>query len=263
MKISQWIKTPKGYVAIAMAAYAVIASIGLQNGTGVVKAVLAVGVCVAVDIICSRIVKKKLVIPDSAFITGLIISMILSTTTSWLVVSATAAISILSKYFFVYRKKPIFNPAVMGLLASVLIFGAGQSWWGAFSDLPAWSVLVLIGGYAITNRIHKYPQVFSFFGTLFMLLLLLGLFHKGDVFDALRPPFINAALYFGFFMLTDPPTSPAKVNDQIIFGIIVAAAGTVIYVCFGGLMYLFIGLMLGNAYHWLKMRSTVRMAQAG
>ena len=163
------------------------------------------------------------VMPDGAVITGLIISLILSTATSLGVIAATAVIAILSKHLLVYKKKPIFNPAAFGLLLSVLFFQTGQSWWGAFGDLPVWTILfLLVGGYAVTNRVNKFPQVFSFLGTSFLLLLLMGHFNIGGAVDALRPPFINATLFFGFFMLTDPPTSPGKDRDQIMFGILTA-----------------------------------------
>lgn len=261
MTIQKWLKTPKGYVAIAMIAYLLIASIGYKNIMGIKNGFVAVIVSVIVDILCNVMKKRKWTIPDGAVITGLIISLILSTATSLSVIAASAVIAILSKHLLVYKKKPIFNPAAFGLLISVLFFRTGQSWWGAFGDLPAWTILfLLVGGYKITGRINKYPQVFSFLGTSFLLLLLMGHFHIGDEVDALRPPFINATLFFGFFMLTDPPTSPAKDKEQVIFGILTAAAGTVIYGLFGGLIYLFIGLCIGNFYCFLKKRSTSKVS---
>ncbi|WP_256217312.1 hypothetical protein [Paenibacillus sp. OV219] len=58
------------------------------------------------------------------------------------------------------------NPAAFGLLVSVIAFHTEQSWWGAFGDLPAWSALLLfVGGYLVTDRVRKFPQVFAFFGT--------------------------------------------------------------------------------------------------
>ncbi|HJV17695.1 MAG TPA: hypothetical protein VJ546_10005 [Bacillales bacterium] len=56
-------------------------------------------------------------------------------------------------------------------------------------------------------------------------------------------------------MLTDLPTTPAKVNDQIVFSIIVALVGTSFYAVAGGLAYLFIGLLVGNLYYLLKKRA--------
>jgi Na+-translocating ferredoxin:NAD+ oxidoreductase RnfD subunit len=249
----QWIKSPKGYVAIALAAYLVIASVGSHNWSGLINGGIAVGVCIVVDVLCCLVEHRKRIFPDGAVVTGLLISLILSTTTSWPIITATAVIAIFSKHVLVHKRKPLFNPAAFGLLLSLVIFHTEQSWWGAFGDLPVWNIaFLLIGGYAVTNRVNKYPLVFAFIGTCFAMLFFMGYYHVGDAFDALRPPFINAAFFLGFFMLTDPPTSPAKVKDQIIFGILAAAVGNVVYGLFGGLMYLFIGLLVGNLYHLLR-----------
>ncbi|NRF91658.1 RnfABCDGE type electron transport complex subunit D [Paenibacillus frigoriresistens] len=252
MTANQWMKTPKGYVAASMVFFLLIASFWSQDISGIYNGLIAVGVSSAADMICSRIAKRKRFMPDGAVITGLIIALILGTTSPWYMVAGTSIMAILSKHLLVYKKKPIFNPAAFGLLLSILFFRSGQSWWGAFGDLPAWSVVfLLIGGYMVTNRVNKFPQVFSFLGTYFILLLIMGILNVGDATDALRSPFINASLFFALFMLTDPPTSPAKVKDQVIFGILSAVVGAVIYGIFGGLMYLFIGLLVGNLYHIL------------
>lgn len=257
MTIEKWLKTPKGYVAIVLLVYLLIASFGYKSLMGIKNAVVAVIVAVVSDILFNVIKNRKRTIPDGAVITGLIIALILSSATSTGLIVATVILAILSKHLLVYKKKPIFNPAAFGLLLSVLLLKTGQSWWGAFGDLPFWTIFfLLVGGYIITNRTQKFPQVFAFLGTSFVLLALMGYFNIGDAVDALRPPFINATLFFGFFMLTDPPTSPAKDKDQVVFGILTAAAGTIIYAIFGGLIYLFIGLCLGNLYSYLKKRST-------
>lgn len=223
---------------------------------GIENSMIAIVASIFVDNILCRIMDRRSS-KDSTVITALIISLILSFTTSGMVVAGTAILAILSKHLFVYKKKPIVNPAAFGLLLSIFIFQIGQSWWGAFGDLPAWTILfLLIGGYFVTERVNKFPQVFSFLGTFFVLLLILGLISKGDAADALRPPFINATLFFAFFMLTDPPTSPAKYKQQIYFGVLAAVSGVIIYGLFGGLTYLFIGLFAGNFYNYWNKRST-------
>lgn len=256
MTLRQWIKTPKGYVAIILFTYLVIASMWTMDKLAIVNSLIAVGTALIVDVICSLIRRSKRIFPDGTVITGLIVALVLSTTTPWAIVAATSAISILSKHVFKYRKKPIFNPAAFGLLLSIILFDTDQSWWGAFGDLPALSMLLLlVGGYIVTNRVNKFPQVFSFLGVSFLLLLLCALLDIGQAGDALRAPFINSTLFFGFFMLTDLPTSPAKVKDQIMFGMITAVVGTVILIAFNGLMYLLVGLLLANLYHLLRVRS--------
>jgi Na+-translocating ferredoxin:NAD+ oxidoreductase RnfD subunit len=257
--VNKWSKTPKGYVAIAIITYLLIASIGSQDIKGIENGIVAIGASLVADVICCLFKQRKRIMPDGALITGLIIALILSSSTSWIVVAATSIIAILSKHFLVHKKKPIFNPAAFGLLMSIIFFQTGQSWWGSFADLPLWTmVFLLIGGYAVTNRVNKFPQVFSFFGTYFLLLLIMGILHGGDASDAVRSPFINAALFFALFMLTDPPTSPAKYRDQITFGALTAVVGSVVYAIFGGLMYLFIGLLLANTYHYLRTSSVER-----
>ncbi|MGV3465142.1 MAG: RnfABCDGE type electron transport complex subunit D [Heyndrickxia sp.] len=255
MTIKQWIKTPKSYVFIIMIFFLLFTSIGTHSVLGLWKSLVAVFVCVLLDIILCLMEKRKRIFPDGAVISGLIIAFILSTTTSVFIIAATAAIAILSKHILKYKKKPIFNPAAFGLFVSILLFHSQQSWWGAFGDLPAWTILfLLVPGYIVTIRVNKFPQLFIFLGTTFALLFLMGQLHIGDSFDALRPPFINATLFFSFFMLTDPPTTPATDKDQMIFSIIVAIVGTVIYALYGGLMYLFVGLFAGNLYHFVKKR---------
>lgn len=261
MTPKKWLKTPKSYVMIAMVAYLIIASIGSKSTMGIINSFIAVGVALIVDFLYCGITNRKSS-RDGTIITGLIIALILSINTPWPYVAGTAAIAILSKHLLVYKKKPIFNPAAFGLLVSILLFQTEQSWWGAFGDLPAWMMIfILIGGYMITEKVNKFPQVFTFLGTFFMLLLVMGYFHTGDAADALRPPFINAALFFGFFMLTDPPTSPAKYKNQVAFGFITAVAGIIVYGLFGGLTYLFIGLFMGNLYSYRNKRSTAKSAE--
>ncbi|REE66740.1 NQR2/RnfD/RnfE family subunit of NADH-ubiquinone oxidoreductase [Paenibacillus taihuensis] len=257
MKMAQWIKTPKTYILIAIVVYLSIASWATRSMAGIENGGIAAGTAIVVDVLFALIKKRKRIMPDGAAITGLLVAMILSLNTAWFIIACTAALSIISKHLLVYKKKAIFNPAAIGLFLSIPIFHAEQSWWGAFGDLPGWYIpLLLIGGYAVTNRVNKYPQVFAFFLITFAMTLAMAYFHKGDAFDALRPPFINATLFFGCFMLTDPPTSPAKIRDQVVFGVIAAITGSVIYGLYGGLMYLFIGLLAGNVFHLLMQRLT-------
>lgn len=257
MTLKKWIKTPKAYVTLALISFLIIASIGSKNILGIQNSLIAVVVSLVTEYLyCSIRGRKRS--KDSTVITSLIISLILSFTTSWIVVAATSVVAILSKHLIVYKKKPVFNPAAFGLLFSVFFIAqTGQSWWGAFGDLPAWMMIfLLIGGYLITDRVNKYPQVLSFLLTYMVLLFVMGLYKMGNAADAFRPPFINATLFFSFFMLTDPPTSPAKPKNQVVFGILSAATGVLVYGIFGGLAYLYIGLFLGNLYSHLQKRSS-------
>jgi Na+-translocating ferredoxin:NAD+ oxidoreductase RnfD subunit len=255
MSPNKWLKTPKGYVTLAMISFLFIASIGSHTINGLINSMIAIVVALAFDYLYCWLMDRKSS-RDGTTITALIISLILSFTSSWFEVAGTVVLAVLSKHLLVYKKKPIFNPAAFGLFLSVVIFQSGQSWWGAFGDMPVWTIIfLLMGGYLVTERINKFPQVFAFLGTFFVLLFFMGILNIGDASDALRPPFINAALFFGFFMLTDPPTSPAKVKNQVVFGMVTALTGTIVYGIFGGLTYLFIGVFIGNLYSYVNKRA--------
>jgi Na+-translocating ferredoxin:NAD+ oxidoreductase RnfD subunit len=255
MSTHPWHKKPKSNVIICLVAFLVIAEVLSSDIKGIYNVIIALVIAVGMDWICFLLGKRKKWLADGAVITGIIIGLILSTTTSWYLVAITAIMAILSKHLIVFKKKPVFNPAAFGLLLTILFFQTGQSWWGAFGDLPFWTIgFLLLGGYLVTNRVNKFPQVFAFLSVYFLLLLLMGLMHVGEAADAFRPPFINASLFFALFMLTDPPTSPVSNKDQVIFGLLSAIVGVVIYGIFGGLMYLFIGLLVSNAYHVVRSR---------
>ncbi len=259
MTIKQWMKSPKGYVILSLMILLLIATIYYQTSRGVINCLIAVFVATITDIFCLLILKRKNIKPYGAVITGMIVAMILSITTAWYVIVFTTIISILSKYLIVFKRKQIVNPAVFGLLMSIILFHTEQSWWGAFGDLQGWTnIFLLIAGYIVVSRVNKFPMVFSFLGTYFILLILTNLFHIGDASDAFRSPFINASLFFAFFMLTDPPTSPAKDKQQVIFGFICALVGVTIYTLFGGLTYLFTGLIVGNLFNLLKPKPSIQ-----
>jgi enediyne biosynthesis protein E5 len=255
----QFLKIPKRFVLVTLILLTVVGGLFSHEYHGFVNAGTAILTSVIIDVGFAMQQKRKRIIPDGAAITGLIIALVLSSTTPWYFTMATAATAILSKHLLKVRKKPIFNPAAFGLLASIGLFSTDQSWWGGLPMLPTWCTILVIGaGYMVTNKVNKYPQVFSFLGTYFLLLLVMGSYHFGDAVDALRTPFVSSALFLAFFMLTDPPTSPAKYTGQIGFGIITAILGAAIYAFFGGLAYLLIGLLLANAWNAWRLKSAAK-----
>lgn len=258
-KVQSFLKTPKGYVLLTLILLAVIAAVGAQDVRGLINTAVSVGAAVLLDAAFCFMQKRKRIVPDGAAITGLIIALVLGTDVPWHVCLLTSTAAIMSKHILKIRKKPIFNPAAFGLLASLILFSSAQSWWGGLPLIPAWCIVfLLIGGFIVTRRVVKFPQVFAFLGLYFSLFLLFGLWNAGDAGDALRAPFINSALFLAFFMVTDPPTSPASAKDQVWFGLIAAAVSVPIFAGFGGLAYLLTGLLAANGWNAWRVRSSSR-----
>src|SRR6185295_3975284 len=70
----------------------------------------------------------------------------------------------------------------------------------------------------------------------------------GHVAEVFRPPDLQAVLFFAFFILTDPPTSPVKYPDQIVCGVLVAAVSYAVFEWTGAVHYLLCGVLAGNIW---------------
>ncbi len=163
---------------------------------------------------------------------------------------AISAIAIVSKHALRTRWSNVFNPAALALVIGALLFQAGQSWWGALPDATLLGLVPLaVAGAFMADRINKLPLVAVFLGTYFGLFTLDSFIGEPmAVSEIFRTPDLQAALFFAFFMLDDPPTCPIRYEDQVLFGIIVAVAGFAIFKLFGVDYYLAAALLAGNAW---------------
>lgn len=262
MTLGRFLRTPKGLALIVLAILVVVA--GAARAALVVPGVVAAIVtAMAIDAPILRILKKRWAFPSGALLTGLIVAMVLSPYQKWFVFAATAAVAIVSKYVVRIHSANVFNPAALALVATFYIFHTGQSWWGALPELPSAALVVLFAtGLFISYRVNKFPAVLSFLGV-YYLLATVGAF-VGDpktVAELYRAPDLHAALYFAFFMVTDPPTSPPNGRDQITFGVITAAAAFAIFDVVHSAYFLLAGLLVANAWEgWRRVRLRAKKA---
>ncbi len=248
--LQRFLRTPKGLVLALLALLATLAVPVAGPGRALPSILLALVVAAATDLALARVNAGRWILPDGALVTGLIVALLLDPAVSGWVVAWTSALAIASKYVLRTRFSNVFNPAALGLVLATLILGTGQSWWGALPDLPPLALGVLVGsGAYVAQRINKLPMVLAFLGSYF------GLFTTtaflGDptrVAEIFRAPDLNAALFFAFFMLDDPPTSPVRYGDQVRYALLVAAASFAIYEALGVVSFLPAGLLLGNAW---------------
>ena len=66
-------------------------------------------------------------------------------------------------------------------------------------------------------------------------------------------------MFFAFFILTDPPTSPTKPRDQVVCGSLVAIVSVVTYLALGVVFYLLAGMLVGNLHEaWRRAALSTR-----
>lgn len=259
IKLKKYFRTPKGMLVLALGALTGIAY-PVDGWAAVLRILLAAGAAVVVDLLFKAIT-GKVELPDSALLTGFIVGMILSPAVPLGVPILAAAAAVTSKHLIRGKQGHILNPAAFGLLLIGVLFSTEQSWWGGLGDLPGILVAtVVLAGWFIAGRVNKLPTVLAFLGTYVGLLTLATVIGDPHSFtDAFREPMTGAAVFFACFMLTDPPTSPARPRDQVWFAIIAAAVSVAcLAVNIGGVYYLLIGLLAANIFEGSRRAIMIR-----
>ncbi len=246
-RLRQSLRTPKG------ALLAIFVGLFALGGSAVGWSLAAPHVLVAVlgasltELAVRRFDRRPLAFPSSAILSGAIVAFVLGAETPHAVTAAVGMLATFSKHLLATERWHIFNPAGLALLVSVPVFGTGQSWWGALPDLGWPFVLVLVAaGAFIVDRVNKFPLVLSFLGVSFALLTALGSTDPLTSAELLRSPFVQAALFFAVFMLTDPPTAPSRYFEQVAIGVLVACVSVAAELLGAGQAYLLVGLLVGD-----------------
>lgn len=254
-----FLKTPKGLLTLVLAIMIAIAS--RHEGARLVAPRLFSAVLIAgiFDVIVLRLRHPRWEFPSGAVLTAMIAGMVLSVQTPWYVIPAAALAGVAAKYIVRTRGANVFNPAALGIVLLFPLFHPAQNWWGALPDVTRLAQLALpTGGIFIAHRVNKLTLVVAFLGFYFSLFTAAAFVRDPAwVSEIFRTPDLQAVLYFAFFILTDPPTSPIGPRDQIVFGAIVALVSFAIFEWTGAVYYLLAGVLVGNIWE-ARRRATFR-----
>jgi Na+-translocating ferredoxin:NAD+ oxidoreductase RnfD subunit len=248
--VRRFFRTPKGLLIIVLAILVALAAPHegfVLAAPGLASAVIVAGL---IDALVLRRTRNAWEFPSGAVLTGLLVAMVLTPHEPWYVAACTSAVAIVSKYLVRTRSANVFNPAALALVVTFYVFDTGQSWWGALPEITPLALVVLFAtGVFIADRVNKVPLVLIFLGTYFLLFTLAAfLGDPGKFAEIFRAPDLHAALFFAFFILTDPPASPVKYRDQLVCGVIVAVVSYAIFAWVGAAYYLLAGVLVGNIW---------------
>ena len=249
-RVRRFARTPKGVMLGVLALLTLLAAPSAGLALVLPNLIGAMAAAVVIDGVLLWLKRGAWTFPTGALLSGLFVALVLDPHEPWFIALCTAGLAITSKWLLRTRWSNVFNPAALALVAGSFLYGSGHSWWGALPDLPAPLIAVLLATVVFTARyVNKLPMVVTFAGVYFALVTLVAF--AGDparVAELFRIPNVNAALFFAGFMLTDPPTSPVRYRDQIVYAAIVAGAGVVVYLSLGAVYFLPAGLLAGNAW---------------
>ncbi len=242
------LRSPKGYLLLALVPLAVIAAPDTGFGPTLRTIAAAIPGATLMEAVLVRRREGRWRLSLSPVLSGLIIAMVLSAQEPWYVAARAGVLAADTKQLLRVGRRHVFNPAALALALVYLLFGSGQSWWGALANLPLpAALLVVLAGAVVARRANKLPAALSFLGAYLLVCTSVAfLGHAAAVADLYRQPFVGMALFFGFLMVTDPPTSPVTFPGQMGFGAIVALASAAVYLASHSLVFLPAGLVLGN-----------------
>ena len=211
------------------------------------KTIPQLAICVisalAADFVLKLFLTGKKVFSQSAIISGLFIGMVFSPETPFAFLVFACAVAMLLKHFVRMNFLNVFNPAVSGMLVTLLVFPVvAEGWWGY--GIP-WLVVLL--GLLVCLKADRLYASLSFVLSYFILYLLLLVFSNGlALTQAAQSSFTFLPLFMGFLMLVDPMTSPPKKKPQIAYGFLAALFSIALLVLHSS-FFLYAGLLAANA----------------
>jgi Na+-translocating ferredoxin:NAD+ oxidoreductase RnfD subunit len=212
---------------------------------------LAVAVAALTEFAIAKFyLKRRDSIPVSGIITGIIIGSVAPFKGTLLIVVIAALIAIASKFVIKVKHVNIFNPATLGLLVALAVFGVGDQWWAAsnyniYGIAVSLTLILVIASYEARRWIASLSFVAV---VLAFSLVSSGLSHFSVI--VLAAAFFSINFFFAFIMLAEPKTSPPGKYGQMAFGVFVALAYASLAVY--RIEYpLLIALLLGNIAYTL------------
>ena len=250
LALGRFFRTPKGLLLVVLMLLVVMA-MPTEGFRLVLPGLLSsVGLAAATDVLLLRIRNRRWEFPSGAVLTALLVVMVLSPHQPWYVPAVTSVVGVVSKYLFRTRSANVFNPAALALVATFYVFDTGQNWWGALPELSPFAIVALFAtGIFITDRVNKMPMALTFLGVYYVLFTVVAFTgNPAHVVEIFRAPDLHAVLFFAFFILTDPPTSPVKYRPQMICGALVAVVSFAVFEWVGAAYYLLAGVLVGNVW---------------
>lgn len=213
------LKDPRVTLSVLLTLYTVLGQTVLYFNRDPKQLVLCIATCCLGEIVLSWLFTRTLVVPISAYITGLSIGILLESYDARVFVLASLW-GITSKYFIRDRQGHFFNPSNFGIVAALalchgLATVAPGSQWGGKAWIP---MVILVLGTTMMARVKRLDLVGAWLAGYAVMGLLRVALGQGGIVFALGPMLSGEFALFSFSMMPDPKTSPHTARGRVLWG---------------------------------------------
>ena len=214
------LRDPRITLFIALSTWTIIGQQVLYFNRSTQEIFIALGVCMALDLILGVVTAKKVLVPLSGAITGLSLGILLeSYEIDVFIVASIWAIA--SKHLIRICGQHLFNPSNFGVVTAILLshgvatVAPGSQWGGDFR----YAVLIFSIGMVMMWRVNRLPLVLGWLAGYCLMGLLRMALGQGGLIFVLGPLTGAEFTLFTFSMIPDPKTSPSERSSQVLWGL--------------------------------------------
>ncbi|MVO98895.1 RnfABCDGE type electron transport complex subunit D [Paenibacillus lutrae] len=213
---------PRYFILLFLSSFAIAGQVYLGFFQKWDAVLISVACTTITELILCRCTTKTWQFPLSAVITGIGISLLLSSNLLWPYALASF-LAIALKYMIRFKGGHVFNPNNVAMV--LMLFFLPQY---AVSTPKQWTngigvmLTILCLGILVCYMANRLDSVLAFLGS-FTLFALVRHFLFGAPLLAALGPLMGASLQlFAFFMITDPKSTPSTRKARILFAFLVA-----------------------------------------
>lgn len=227
----KFLKDKKNLVIVLLSILFILKST-IENFRFIFWVLEGIFLCSLFDFLINNIFYKKKLFPNSAVISGFIVSGIIDYRQPWFVLVIFSALAILSKHIVRFEHKHFLNPANFALFIATL-FKIPLAW-----NIESNRLLIIICGLYFAYSYKKFSHILGF------LLLFTGLFTISKI-----NPLGMISWFFIFVMLIEPKSSGYGILRGFIFGGIAGIASFIMFKYLPGYDAFISSLFIANLFN--------------
>lgn len=217
------LRDPRITLAIGLSTWTLFGQTFLYFDRDPKQILVCIGTSMVVDMLFSLVLRREILVPISAYITGLSVGILLESY-DWRVFAAACTWGIAAKHLLRIGDRHFFNPSNFAIVTGILLshgiatVAPGSQWGGDFRV----AILIMALGLMLMKRVNRLDLVIAWLvGYVIMSLLRVALGQGGLVF-ALGPMTGAEFTLFTFSMLPDPKANPPTRRERIVWALLIA-----------------------------------------